>query len=179
MEEKEIWRDIEGFEGRYQISSLGRVKSLARHNVPEEKIIAFQLSHKGYERIRIGIGRNFKRSMQVHRLVAIAFIPNPDNLPQVNHKDGNKRNNRVDNLEWCTNIENQRHAWENGLKRSCYHSGKPNTPVSMIDPVTSNVIWQYRSVADASRHTGIKRENILKVLRGEREKAGGYIWKTT
>ena len=93
---KEIWKPIEGYEGLYEISSYGRVKSLRRNIIliPKKELT-------GYLRCNLYLNKNMK-TVSIHRLVAQAFIPNPDNLPQVNHKDEDKSNNRVDNLEWCT-----------------------------------------------------------------------------
>lgn len=101
----EIWKDIEEFKGQYQISSWGRVRN------KDGYILKPYVNQKGYIRISLQRGRkSIKR--RVHRLVAQAFIPNPMNLPQVNHKDGNKQNNSYTNLEWITNSDNMRHAME-------------------------------------------------------------------
>ena len=100
----EIWRDIEGFEGKYQVSSWGRVR-----NAITKCIIKPYSNEKGY--LKIGLTKDGKCvKFRVNRLVANAFIPNPYNLPQVNHKDGNKANNSFTNLEWITNDDNQKHA---------------------------------------------------------------------
>lgn len=100
----ETWKDIEGFEGKYQVSSWGRVR-----NAITLCIIRPYSNTKGY--LKIGLTKNNKCvKFRVNRLVAKAFIPNPYNLPQVNHKDGNKANNSFTNLEWITNGDNQRHA---------------------------------------------------------------------
>ena len=107
---EEIWKDIEGYEGLYQISNLGKVKSI-RFN--KERLLKYDKS-TSYLRIKLckdGIETNYL----IHRLVAKAFIPNPDNKPQVNHIDGIKTNNSVDNLEWCTASENQTHALKTKL----------------------------------------------------------------
>lgn len=109
----EIWRNITGYEGLYQISTLGRVKSF--HN-DGERILKLQIS-SGYYRVNLnknGSNKNFR----VHILVAKAFIPNPENKPVVNHKDLNTMNCRVDNLEWSTYSENTKHAWDNGATTS-------------------------------------------------------------
>ena len=107
---QEIWKDIEGYEGLYQVSNKGRVKSLSRlvvrvgkpNYITKEKILkCSELKGTGYPVVSLGSNNNFK-SMLVHRLVAQAFIPNPDNLPCVNHKDETRNNNDVRNLEWCT-----------------------------------------------------------------------------
>lgn len=100
----EIWKDIEGFEGRYQVSSWGRIR-----NAITKCIIKPYKNEKGYLKIGLAQGRKSIK-FRVNRLVALAFIPNPYNLPQVNHKDGNKANNTFTNLEWITNDENQIHA---------------------------------------------------------------------
>lgn len=93
----EIWKNIEGYEGKYQVSNLGRVKSM----IGQEKVLHPKKHRNGH--LQIGLHKDKKRkTMYIHRLVAQAFIPNPDNLPCVNHKDENPNNNNVDNLEWCT-----------------------------------------------------------------------------
>jgi hypothetical protein len=109
----EIWKSIEGFDGIYEVSNLGRVKSLKRKYSDDDKIRKFSIS-KGYIRYYLSINA-ITKPFSAHRLVALAFIHNPENKPQVNHIDGNKLNNRVDNLEWVTSSENQNHALKTGL----------------------------------------------------------------
>lgn len=127
----EVWRDIVGYEGLYQVSNFGRVKSLKRKYINQygefgekeefikkQKLSAFDKSQKdtkGY--FVVSLANNDRgKWVRVHRLVATAFLPNPHNLPEVNHKDGNKQNNNVDNLEWVTRSQNNLHAWRTGLR---------------------------------------------------------------
>jgi len=122
--DKEIWKDIEEYEGLYQISNLGNVKSKKRLQydinnkknvyIEKEMLLKYSLNHKGYKVVKLQ-NKKSKKTISIHRLVAQAFIPNRDNLPQVNHKDGNKENNCVNNLEWCNNDYNHKHAIEHNL----------------------------------------------------------------
>lgn len=124
----EIWKDIKGYEDLYQISNLGNVKSLYRiinytfNGKPKkrkiyEKILKKSVNRFGYE--YVCLSREYKtHKVKVHRLVAEAFIPNVNNKPQVNHINGVKTDNRVENLEWCNNSENMQHAVKTGLWKS-------------------------------------------------------------
>lgn len=119
---KEIWKNIPNYEGYYQASNLGRIKSLRRYKqnhsklqIVEEKIINQYINkHNGYVYSML-YKDGTEKNCRVHKLIAQTFIPNPENKKTINHIDGNKANNRVDNLEWATNRENIIHAIENGL----------------------------------------------------------------
>ena len=113
----EIWKEIKGYEGKYQVSNMGRVRSIPHEIVTQwgkyltkGKILTPRVSNTGYLRVHLSITRKTSKTISVHRLVAEAFIDNPFNLPEVNHIDGNKENNSVSNLEWCTGEYNRKHA---------------------------------------------------------------------
>ena len=122
MIQDEVWKDIEGYEGLYQVSTCGNIKSLAKPRkngngrcyIQKEKLLKQSFTSTGYKKVEL-YKDGKRKSFKVHRLVAIAFIPNPDNKPEVNHIDGNKINNNIDNLEWVTSSENTIHAYETGL----------------------------------------------------------------
>lgn len=109
--EGEVWKDVVGYEGIYEVSNKGRIKS---KHYGKEVFLKTQKTYDGYITIKLSIGGKSKRYI-LHRLVAIAFLDNPENKPQVNHIDCNKTNNFSDNLEWVTAQENVMHAWKNGL----------------------------------------------------------------
>jgi len=119
----EEWKDVQGYEGSYQISDYGKVKSLQRKvntrnvggRISKEKILKSSLNAYGYPLVVLCCN-NIRTTTLVHRLVAKAFINNLNNCPQVNHKDGNKQNNKLENLEWVTQSENEKHAYRTGLK---------------------------------------------------------------
>ena len=152
---EEIWKDIEGYENLYQVSNLGRVKS-TRTN----KIRKLSLGPRGYYACELCVDYNRDNRM-VHNLVAKAFIPNPENKSLVNHINGIKTDNRVENLEWCTNSENVTHAYRTRLAPR--HSSVQNQPYQcpIIDIINNKT---YISIRDCSRQLGIKRDTIKRSL---------------
>lgn len=123
LESSEIWMEVPGYEEYFEVSTFGGIRSKKRivtfkDNRPSREmggvILKTQLDRCGYPKLRTSID-NTKVNFRVHRVIALTFIPNPENKPQINHLDGNKTNNHVSNLEWCTNSENQIHAIKNGL----------------------------------------------------------------
>lgn len=118
----EIWKDIENF-SKYQVSNLGNIKSKDRYTKAKDNEIIHRkefllkefINKKGYKQVTLYDDNGKPKTIRVHKLVALAFIKNKNNLPQINHKDGNKQNNCVDNLEWISNYDNIQHAIKNGL----------------------------------------------------------------
>lgn len=176
--EKEIWRDVQGYEGLYQVSNLGRVKSLDRvdsaNRCRKGRIMNLQ-NNKGYMMIRLS-KNNIRGCSSVHRLVALAFINNPQCKPEINHIDGNKGNNNVENLEWVTSSENQIHAFKIGLQnKTDYKNDKKSKPVIQIK--NGDVIKEFPSAMEVERITGFPQGNISNCCRGRQKTAYGYKWQ--
>lgn len=169
MAEQEIWKDIPGYEGGYQVSSFGKVRSLYP-NRKQNQLMDLLENTRGYYRVHLTKGDkvNFK---MVHRLVAETFLENPLNLPQVNHKDENKKNNHVENLEWCSNLENQRHGTV--IQRRAESCKKP---ILQCD-TSGNVIKEWDSAVSVHRELGFSTGYLCDALKGKHEKAYGFIWK--
>lgn len=172
---EEQWKDIEGYEGYYQVSNLGRVKSLDRYidNKGRRQFIRGVNLKPGKDRggySYVILQKNSKKTILLHKLVAQAFLTNPYNKPQINHIDGNKQNNCVDNLEYCTPSENVRHAIKIGLANN-------NKPIVMISP-NGKILKRFESAAEAQRFFNKDRNgNILNCLHGRSKTAYGYKWK--
>ena len=165
------WRDTYIYGEQYEVSNTGMVRNKITGHILKQ-----QEDNKGYLRVRLSL-HDKKATARVHRLVAIAFIPNPYRKPQVNHKDTDKHNNNVENLEWATNGENQIHAYKTGLNYVTGRAGRKKVAVSKVDLSTGKVIETYKSLADAGRENGLHGANIHKVLTGERKSTGGFGWK--
>lgn len=161
----EIWKSIND---RYSVSNLGNVKS---NYAGKERILKPYKNHDGYLKVDLR-SKGKRKTESVHRLVAQAFIPNPDNLPEVNHKDENKENCRADNLEWCTTLYNCNYGTRN--KRKAENCKKK---IYSVDK-KGNIV-HYDSVVEAAELTGIHKTNISKVLSDNfpyNKTAGGKKW---
>ena len=166
----EHWKAISGYEGLYEVSDLGRVRSL---KYGKEKILKPGKTHGGY--LMIGLRKDgHMKYLLVHRLVAKAFIPNPNNLETVNHKDETKTNNTVSNLEWMSREDNINYGTHN--KRVGEALSKQ---VQMFDKKTGEVLATFPSTREANRVTGIAQPNISACCNGKLKSAGGYIWRYT
>lgn len=170
----EEWKPVRGYEGIYEVSSLGRVKSLERkvyngHRLVEKHVRQLKpnILAKGYLQVTLYKDRR-RKCFQVHRLVAEAFIPNKSRFPQVNHINGDKQDNRAENLEWCDNAMNQRHAWQTGLQKPHYCCGGADKKkrVALLD-AEGNIEKEFDSILSASRYMGCTSPaNLSHLLNG-------------
>lgn len=194
----EIWKPVKGYEGYYEVSNLGRIKSIermvkwkGRERFVKETIKATNIDKGGYPVVTLC--RDCKStSVKVHRIIAEAFIPNPDNKPLIDHINTIRTDNRVENLRWCTNQENcnnpitLRNARKNNYtKESCAKANetkrkrKTMTAPKFVCQYTKQglLLNVHESIQDAMRNTGIHASAISCVCSGKRFSAGGYIWK--
>lgn len=188
----ELWKDIKGYEGMYQVSNEGRVKSLDRKvkqrgggtQNKKGQLIVESMNHKGYKLTGI-TKENKNRTFATHRLVAEHFIENNNEKLQVNHIDGNKTNNHVDNLEWVTASENMRHAFDTGLKSVCKEHLKMITKKAnkinqkKVDQLTKDgeYIKSFDSIMEASEHVNINYRGISDCVNGNQITSAGYKWR--
>jgi len=190
----EIWKDISGYEGIYQVSNLGNIKSLKRKGVPQNRVLEPYLYNGGY--YRIGLNKNGKTiKYSIHKLVAEAFIPNPDNLLCVDHINTIRTDNNVNNLRWCTHQENMNNEITKinlsdskiGDKNPFYekhHSEYSKNKMSETRKIKiiqcdkyGLFIKEWDSAKDAGDKLGIVPTLITRVLKNKRKHTGGYVWR--
>lgn len=170
-----MWKNIKGYEGLYQISDEGEVRSLNYNKTGKAQLLKPADSGKGY--LFVGLCKNGKRKkFKVHRLVAMAFIPNPSNLPYINHKDENKENNCVSNLEWCDRKYNNNYGTRNQRIAEKTTNGKLSKPVRQYD-LKGNFIQEFPSTHEVERKFGYNNGNISATCNGNQKTAYGYRWK--
>lgn len=191
-ENMEVWKSIRGYENIYEVSNLGRVRSL-KHIVEQVgnkgtlftrcydgRVLTQRADIGGYPCVCLSNGSS-KKTIQVHKLVAKAFVPNPNNFPQINHKDENKSNNHSDNLEWCTPSYNCNYGTR--IDKIIAKTGKT---IGQFDK-EGNFIRTFPSVSEASRTLGISISSIASMANGrkrvkngkeyERKSVGGFVWR--
>lgn len=201
--EQEIWKPVVGWEGFYEISSLGRVRTSGKYvdgRVYKDKIKKARKNKFGYYYVNLFRNKKFK-SIRIHQLVAQAFIPNPENKPCIDHIDTNRENNRVENLRWCTYAENannhltKQHLSE-ALKKACssekvreqrrinakkYEKQRLAPIVVGVSQFTKDGVFikSFYSASDAAREMGGNCTSIIRCCKGKKPTAYGFIWKYT
>ena len=185
MENIEIWKDIENYEGFYQVSNLGRVRSLERDvffpngtiiRHMEEKVLVPSLNRGGYSYINLNKNGKVKKEY-VHRLVAMAFLPNPENKPQINHRDEVKTNNVVENLEWCSAQYNINYGTRNerSVQNHRYYKfgNNPNAKSVFCEELNK----KFDSIRRAEEELGVNINCIVGACKGRQKTAGGFHWR--
>lgn len=186
---EETWKDVIGYESLYQVSNLGRIKSLSRKfncnkgmRFIKDKILKPQLDYHGYHRIELSKFGKTKKYF-IHQLVAMAFIPNPNREKIINHKDGNKINNQPNNIEWCDYSYNEKYSYRVlGKKTTCPGKGKFAENSSQSKPITQysksgKIIAHYVSLKSACDYIEGVYSSIAKAAQGTRNTYRGFVWK--
>jgi hypothetical protein len=184
---EEIWKSVNGYDGFYEVSNQGRVRSVNRVIIQPLKGVNTAFKYKssilkgitdsgGYPLVGLSINRKHK-SIRIHRLVAVAFLPNPENKKTVNHIDGNKQNNNDWNLEWATQLENNQHAINTGIGKRTSRKGKPHKCTIYQYDLNGNYIQNWESASFAAKSLGFHRSCISKCVLGKMKTSYGFIWK--
>ena len=171
----EEWKDVEGYEGLYQVSNYGRVKSLEKNagrSFRKSKILNLNLDTSKYGFYVLSCNSKIKH-FTAHRLVAKTYILNKEDKPQINHIDGNKLNNNIYNLEWCTDKENKEHGWKNKIYKYCEKRYKK---IYQYD-LNKNLLKEWNSVKEICEKTNYNKVVIYKCIKRVQKTAYGYIWK--
>jgi len=178
----EIWKDVPGYEGLYQISNLGNVLSLNYRNHGYSQVLVPKRNNSGRLWVEL-YGHRKRKPCLIHRLVATAFIPNPNGYPQINHKDENPTNNRVDNLEWCTGDYNiryylERHRGQLGKNRKAT-DGYGKRLCLAVEQLTleGRLVRLWDNSRQVFCELGFSDWSVSECCRGNRKTAYGYIWR--
>lgn len=185
----EIWRDIEGYKGLYQVSDQGRIRSLDRivahsrygYKTLKGRLLRPTKNGDGYFYINL-YKDNHEKKYKTHRLVAQAFIPNPENKEEVDHINTKRDDNRVENLRWATKLENNRNSLtrkkrsENNPMRGKYGKDNPNSKSIYQISKDGNLIRKWEGIKEAARNTEVYPGNIVKCCQGKLNASGGYRW---
>ena len=172
---REEWRPVDGHEGLYEVSNMGNMKSLNYKRTGKEKILKLRKNRDGYLVVSL-CKEGAMKSYYVHRIVATAFLENPEGYTEINHIDQDKTNNKVDNLEWCSRSYNCNYGTRNKrMAEKLTNNPKISKPVIAID-MRTGLIVEFASVHEAERETGINIGNIIQCCKGKRNSAGGFYW---
>ena len=174
---QEIWKDIVGYEGLYQVSNLGNVRSLNYNHTGKEKLLKQNINCNGYNYVVLA-KEGSRKTYTIHRLVAIAFIPKSENKDCVDHINGIRTDNRVVNLRWATLKENMNFPLaKKHLSESLTNHPNKSKSILQIDKVTGEVINEFPSSQEAGRQLNVSRSSISACCNGKYNSAYGYIWK--
>lgn len=172
----ETWKDIEGYEEKYQISDIGRIKNKINNRFLKPRVGTY-----GYYKVNLYKNKKVK-TIEIHRLVAESFIENSESKNEVNHIDGNKLNNNITNLEWVTHKENIGHAWKTKLfepvRKASRRYGKNNPNAKKVYQIKNNIIiGVFNTIKEASAKTNTNQTNIGKCCHNKRNTANGFEWR--
>lgn len=176
---KEIWKDIKDYEGLYQVSNFGNIRRIKfiNNKVEKDKITILKPNKSIYLQIMLCKNGKTKRKY-IHRLVAEAFIENPNNYPYVNHKDENKHNNNVNNLEWCTRVYNMNYGTVKERISESHKKENLKARKAVIQYSKGmDIIKIYNGICEAEKNTNINRCSIIRCCKNKQRTAGGFIWK--
>lgn len=191
---KEVWKDIKGYEQKYQVSNLGNIKSLARKKYngrayadKKEQILKPRINKHGYLHVNLYNGHKKYKDVEVQRLVAQTFLSNPNDLPYVNHKDEDKLNNNVSNLEWCDYAYNNNYGNHNlrmsirkrdeKYKEIARKNGKKASKKVAQYTLKGKLLRIYSSQSEAARRTNSTQDGISNCCKGNYQKHNGYVWE--
>jgi hypothetical protein len=171
----ETWKWIDGYEDLYKVSDCGTVKRMNYHRIGKERVLKGMKDKKGY--LQVGLWKNgVQKRFTIHRLVAQAFLPNPNNLPQVNHKDEVKTNNHLENLEWCTPKYNSNYGTRNEkIRKKQLNDLSKSKPVKQYT-LDGKILKEWSSASEVQRQTGFNNTHISACCNGKRKSAYHFKW---